>query len=86
VRCAVVALRLSRPPLTPLLRFAIVLQAAAAARIAGKDDIFKAAKGGDLELVQDHVAANPTSVRERDKKYNSHPYTFICLFEHAFVI
>jgi hypothetical protein len=39
--CAVVALRSLSPPLTSLLRFTIVLQAAAAARIAGKDEIFE---------------------------------------------
>ncbi len=65
--CVVVALRLSRPSLTPLLRVTIVLQAAAAARIAGKDEILKAAKDGDLQLVRDHVAADPASVHERDE-------------------
>ena len=73
--CAVVALSLSIPPLILLLRFTIVLQAAAAARIIGKDDIFKAAKDGNLQLVQDHVAADPASVQKRDNGYDSHPYT-----------
>jgi hypothetical protein len=51
--------------------------AAAAARIVGKDDILKAAKDGNLELVQDHVAADPASVRKRDERYASHLYTRI---------
>jgi hypothetical protein len=65
--CVVVTLRLSHPSLTPLLRVTIVLQAAAAARIAGKDDILKAAKDGDLQLVRDHVAADLASVHKRDE-------------------
>ena len=75
VSCAAVALCPLNPLLTPLLRVTIVLQAAAAARIAGRGDIFKAAKDGDLELVRDHVAADPASVHKRDKEYDSHPYT-----------
>ena len=42
------------------------LQAAAAARIAGKPDIFAAAKSGDLALVQDHVTADASCVGRRD--------------------
>jgi hypothetical protein len=43
------------------------LQAAAAARIAGKPDIIAAAKSGDLALVQDHVTADASCVSHRDK-------------------
>ena len=71
--CAVVALRPLNPLLTPLLRVTVVLQAAAASRIAGRGDIFKAAKDGDLELVRDYVAADPASVHKRDEEYDSHP-------------
>ncbi len=39
-----------------------VLQAAAAARVAGKPSIIKAAKSGDIELVRDHVTADPACV------------------------
>jgi hypothetical protein len=67
--CAVVALRPLSPLLTLLLRFTIILQVSAAARIVGKDDIFESAKDGNLELVQDHVAADPESVHERDETY-----------------
>ncbi len=62
---------------TPLLHVTIALQAASAARIAGKGDIFKAAKDGDLKMVRDHVAANLASVHKRDQGYDSHAYTRI---------
>ncbi len=65
----VVALRLSRPSLILLLRVTIVLQAAAAARIVGKDNILKAAEDGNLELVRDHVAADRASVQKLDVTY-----------------
>ena len=46
--------------------FAVVpLQAAAAARIAGKPNIFDAAQSGDLALVQDHVTADASCVGRR---------------------
>ena len=41
------------------LRF---LQTAAAARIVGKPDILRAAGNGDIELVRDHLIADPASV------------------------
>ena len=44
------------------------LQAAAAARIAGKPDIFAAMASGDLALVQDHVTADASCVGRRDGK------------------
>jgi len=43
-----------------------VLQAAAAARIQGKPDIFEAARSGDLSLVRDHLTADPSCVDRRD--------------------
>ncbi len=41
-------------------------QAAAAARITGKGDIFAAAKSGDLALVQDHVTTDASCVHAKD--------------------
>jgi hypothetical protein len=41
------------------------LQAAAAARIAGKPDIIAAATSGDLALVQDHLTVDPSCVLGR---------------------
>jgi hypothetical protein len=58
----------SSDSVTPIIT--VVLQevsAVAAARIEGKIDIFKAARVGDLQLVQDHVAADPASVHKRDE-------------------
>jgi hypothetical protein len=40
-------------------------QASAAARIAGRDDIWKAAEKGDFALVRDHVTADPASVHKQ---------------------
>ena len=42
------------------------VQAAAAARIAGKPDIFNAAASGDVKLVEDHCIADPACVHQRD--------------------
>jgi hypothetical protein len=42
-------------------------QAAAAARIAGKDDICSAAQNGDLALVRDHVTADAASVNKKNE-------------------
>jgi hypothetical protein len=42
------------------------VQAAAAARIAGKPDIFDAARSGDVKLVEDHCIADPACVHQRD--------------------
>ena len=55
------------PPLHSRAPMSFVLQAAAAARIKGKPDIFKAAKSGDLSLVRDHVTADPSCVGRRDE-------------------
>ena len=41
-----------------------VLQAAAAADIAGKADIFTAIQGGNLELVFRHLIADPACVNQ----------------------
>ena len=41
-------------------------QAAAAARIAGKGDIFDAVSRGDLALVQDHLTADPSCVHAKN--------------------
>ena len=38
----------------------------APARIKGKPDILEAARSGDLSLVRDHVAADPSCVGRRD--------------------
>jgi hypothetical protein len=44
-----------------------VPQAAAAARIAGKPDIIRAARNGDISLVGDHITADPSSVHQKDE-------------------
>jgi hypothetical protein len=59
------------------------LKALYATRIEGKSDIFKAAEDGVLELVQDHIAADPTSVHKRNKSYGS---LLIHVFENAGVV
>ena len=48
---------------------AIASQAAAAARIVGKDGIIEAAEKGNLDLVKDHVLADAGCVLEADSKY-----------------
>jgi hypothetical protein len=54
------------------------LQAAAAARIAGKADIWNAAENGDLALVRDHVAADAACVNKRDKWFDRSEYYSKC--------
>ena len=54
------------PPLHSRAPISFVLQAAAASRIKGKPDVIEAAKSGDLSLVRDHVAADPSCVGRRD--------------------
>ena len=43
-----------------------LLQAAAAARIAGKDNIWDAAANGDLALVKDHLVLQPALLDQGD--------------------
>ena len=50
-----------------------VLQAAAAACIAGKAGIHDAVRSGDLALVKDHVTVDETCVNSLDAMYNSTP-------------
>ena len=45
----------------------VILQAGALARISGKDDILTAAENGDMELVRDHVIADPACVHKTNK-------------------
>ncbi len=47
-------------------------QAAAAAFIAGKPDIFTAARTGDISLVGHHVTAQPSCVNAKDWMYETH--------------
>jgi hypothetical protein len=54
------------PPLTPPR----VPQAAAAARVAGKDDVWTAATKGDTSLVGDHVLADAKCVNAKDWLYD----------------
>ncbi len=54
------------PPLHSCAPMSFVLQAAAAARIKGKPDIFRAAERGDLSLVRDHLTADPSCVGRQD--------------------
>jgi hypothetical protein len=42
------------------------VQAAAAARIAGKPNIISAAESGDVKLVEDHCIADPACVHQRN--------------------
>ena len=54
-------------PPPPLLTHPFrVSQAAAAARIVGKADVFTAAQNGDIELVKDHVVADAGCVLKAD--------------------
>jgi hypothetical protein len=46
----------------------VFLQAASAARIAGKADILIAAANGDVALVQDHITADAACVGKKDKE------------------
>ena len=45
-------------------------QAAAAARIVGKANVFTAAMNGDIELVKDHVMANASCVLQANSRYD----------------
>jgi hypothetical protein len=56
------------------------LQAAAAARVAGKDGIIEAAKGGAIAIVRDYLLADASSVNTRDHKCGKTASTPI--FEH----
>ena len=48
-------------------------QAAAAARVAGKPDIWEAAKTGDIQLLRDRLTADPAEVNAKDRwQYNSY--------------
>ena len=51
-----------------LLQVAACVRAAAAARIAGKPAVFRAARSGDFALVADHLTADLTRAREGDWK------------------
>jgi hypothetical protein len=51
----------------------LCLQAAAAARIAGKPSIIEAAKSGDIGLVRDHVTADPACIHKRIDGYRNPP-------------
>jgi len=53
-------------PFGAICLIASLLQAAAAARIAGKADIFTAAENGDVALVQDHITADAACVGKQD--------------------
>ena len=54
---------------------------AAAARIAGKPDIFEAAETGNLALVKDHVVVDAGCVHKSDKLHHA-PHTSPC---HHFI-
>ncbi len=49
------------------------LQAAAAARVAGKTGINDAIFRGDVADVQDYLTADPSCAEQRDKMYGSPP-------------
>ena len=48
-------------------------QAAAAASIVGKPDVFEAAQSGNIKLVKDHVMADASCLLQADSEYD-------CLF------
>jgi hypothetical protein len=56
----------------------LFLQAEAVARIAAKNymNIFKAAEIGDVELVQNHLTANPACIRQRGWRYDASQICF----------
>ncbi len=51
------------------LRFprSLLVQAAAAARISGKDDILKASEKGNVELVKDHLTVDAACVHKKNE-------------------
>ena len=61
-----------------------VPQAAAAARIVGKPDIFDAARTGDIELVLDHLTAVPAKANEKTAKYDLYVFKFSRSFRFYF--
>ncbi len=52
-------------------------QAAAAARIIGRPDIFAAAESGDVALVEDHATADAASVGLRDAECDAALLMFV---------
>ena len=55
----------------------LFLQAEAVDRIAAKKkNIFEAAKIGDVELVRDHLTANPACIRQRGWRYDASQICF----------
>ena len=50
-----------------------VPQAAAAARVAGKDSVWAAAEKGNTSLVRDHVLADDKCVNAKDYRYDPPP-------------
>ena len=61
------AARCSPPP--PPAHSPRVPQAAAAARVAGKDNVWAAARKGDSSLVADHILADAECVNAKDGLY-----------------
>ena len=57
------------PPPPPAHSFRVP-QAAAAARVAGKDSVWAAAEKGDTSLVGDHVLADDKCVNAKDYRYD----------------
>jgi len=66
----------------PCCRLTRSLQAAAVARIAGKDDVFQAARSGDTALVRDHIAADASCVNKRDFMCDPYPFTHAFIYYH----
>ena len=54
-----------------VIRIVHIPQAAAAAFIAGKPDIFTAAETGNISLVGHHVTAQPSCVNAKDSLYDT---------------
>jgi hypothetical protein len=65
------ASHLGFPTHVPQAAAAATPQAAAAARIVGKLDIFWAAMGGKISLVGDHITAQPSCIHQQDSEYGT---------------
>jgi hypothetical protein len=64
--------QLHAPP-APDTPFHMCLQANAVACIEGKAEAWKAAESGNIELILDHVAADPACVHKQANVYDARP-------------
>ena len=73
VAAARATFEVNRAPPTLRRNSRVFPQAAAAARIAGKTDIWDAAEKGDLALVKDHLVLQPALLDQADSFYGFDP-------------